>query len=112
MDGAYATRQNQEVKLKRKVPVHVTYLTAWAEKSGETRYFGDIYGHDKRIAIALNYQSGDPYRIDPVEAASRAVAKRQKIRNKNRGYYGYGGYGGGGYNSPVDSIFGSIFGWN
>jgi L,D-transpeptidase YcbB len=52
---------NQEVRLTRKVPVHVAYFTAVADDNGTVRYFDDIYGHDERVAAALE---GRPARLE------------------------------------------------
>ncbi len=45
--------QNQHVNLNNPIPVHITYFTARVEKDGKITYFGDIYGHDSRMARAL-----------------------------------------------------------
>lgn len=42
------------VQLKRKVPVHIAYLTAWVNKDGSAHFRRDIYGRDKILAKALN----------------------------------------------------------
>ncbi len=47
--------KNSPVKLNNKVPVHVTYFTARARADGSVVYFGDLYGHDTRIARALKF---------------------------------------------------------
>jgi len=41
------------VKLKRKIPVHVAYLTAWVNKDGSVHYRKDVYGRDKILKDAL-----------------------------------------------------------
>jgi len=41
------------VKLDHKIPVHVTYFTAWVDDSGKLQVRNDIYGHDKRVLSAL-----------------------------------------------------------
>lgn len=41
------------VNLKRKVPVVLEYLTAWADADGTVHFRDDIYGHDDRLAQAL-----------------------------------------------------------
>ena len=51
-------RKSQSVKLAAKVPVHLTYFTAWPDESGKITYFADIYGRDQamdnaRSAITL-----------------------------------------------------------
>ncbi len=44
---------NNEVVLEKKIPMHLVYFTAWVGDDGKLRTFGDIYGHEKRIALAL-----------------------------------------------------------
>ncbi len=44
---------NNEVQLDRRIPMHVTYFTAWIDENGETHSARDIYGHEKRIKLAL-----------------------------------------------------------
>lgn len=45
--------EENEISLDHPVPVHVTYFTAWVDDSGEVQTFGDVYGHEKRINLAL-----------------------------------------------------------
>ena len=45
--------QERLVKLTRKVPVHITYFTAWVDESGTLQTRDDLYGHDRRIEKAL-----------------------------------------------------------
>ncbi len=49
----WASRSNQQVQLKKKIPVHITYFTLWADKDGNLQSFGDVYGHDNRIYAAV-----------------------------------------------------------
>ncbi|MCP4780869.1 MAG: L,D-transpeptidase family protein [Hyphomicrobium sp.] len=44
---------NNEVGIDRRIPVHVTYFTAWVDDEGETQTARDVYGHEKRIKLAL-----------------------------------------------------------
>lgn len=44
--------QNNHVNLTQKVPVHMTYFTVVASKDG-LQTFPDVYGHEKRIRLAL-----------------------------------------------------------
>ena len=53
ISGAIGTGKNQHVRLKRKIPVHLTYFTARVESSGKITYFSDLYGYDNRMARAL-----------------------------------------------------------
>ncbi len=45
--------EENEITLTQPIPVHVTYFTAWVGKDGEVQPFGDVYGHEKRITLAL-----------------------------------------------------------
>ena len=40
-------------KVPVKIPVYVAYFTAWPDKSGTVRYFGDVYGRDDRVKVAM-----------------------------------------------------------
>ena len=37
------------LSVKEKLPVHITYLTAWADENGNTHFAPDIYGRDKKL---------------------------------------------------------------
>jgi murein L,D-transpeptidase YcbB/YkuD len=37
----------KHVKLKKKIPVHITYFTAWVDENGGLHFQPDIYGYDK-----------------------------------------------------------------
>ena len=43
------TPKSETVRLKQKIPVHLTYFTAWPDATGKIRYFDDIYGRDKAM---------------------------------------------------------------
>jgi murein L,D-transpeptidase YcbB/YkuD len=57
-----------DVTLKKPIPVHITYFTAIADESGHVSTFGDIYGHDSRLSMALGGKSL-PYDAPAVEDA-------------------------------------------
>jgi murein L,D-transpeptidase YcbB/YkuD len=38
--------------LKQKLPVHITYFTAWPDAAGNIVYFNDIYGRDRTLEMA------------------------------------------------------------
>ena len=63
--------KNQQIPLKNKIPVHVSYFTAWVGDDGKTTYFNDIYGHDKRVISALE---GRPMGLEP----KTRIARRPK----------------------------------
>ena len=35
------------VKLKEKIPVHITYFTAWVDENGGLHFQPDVYGYDR-----------------------------------------------------------------
>jgi murein L,D-transpeptidase YcbB/YkuD len=54
---------NNEVPLTKQIPVHITYFTMVASEDGQVHSFGDIYGHDKRVAMAL---AGRPLPLEQI----------------------------------------------
>ena len=44
---------DQQVGLRQKIPVYVTYFTLKINDDGSVSTYGDIYGHDARMAAAL-----------------------------------------------------------
>lgn len=49
-----ATGEKKVVNLKTKVPVHITYLTAWVNKDGTVHFRNDVYDRDPQLAAALS----------------------------------------------------------
>lgn len=45
--------ENNNIALHSKIPVHVTYFTAWVDDAGELHSRPDVYLHEKRIRLAL-----------------------------------------------------------
>src|SRR3712207_4786082 len=45
--------QQRVVHLTKPIPIHVTYLTAWANKDGSVHFRRDIYGRDRQLEAAL-----------------------------------------------------------
>ena len=45
--------KDNQINLTAKVPVHMTYFTAWVDDDGTSEAFGDIYGHESRIALGI-----------------------------------------------------------
>jgi murein L,D-transpeptidase YcbB/YkuD len=42
------------ITLGKPLPVHIAYFTAWVNDEGELRVMQDVYGHQKRILLALD----------------------------------------------------------
>jgi murein L,D-transpeptidase YcbB/YkuD len=49
IENAFAAGKEEQVKLKRTIPVLVLYATALAEEDGRVFFLKDIYGHDKAL---------------------------------------------------------------
>ena len=47
--------KNRVLPLPVKIPVHLTYQTAWADQSGRIHFNVDIYGRDNLLLEALAY---------------------------------------------------------
>ena len=39
--------QNQRYDIQEELPVHLIYMTAWVDASGEIQFRDDVYGKDK-----------------------------------------------------------------
>ncbi|MCH7976871.1 MAG: L,D-transpeptidase family protein [Bacteroidetes bacterium] len=48
----------QNVELDTPVPVHLVYFTAWVSENGQLQTYGDVYGHDAKLAEALGIELG------------------------------------------------------
>lgn len=48
-----SSKKRRIVRLKNKIPVHVTYLTAWVNKTGQINFRKDVYNRDKVLINAL-----------------------------------------------------------
>jgi murein L,D-transpeptidase YcbB/YkuD len=49
-----ANRSTRTLMLPKTLPVYMTYWTAWADENGTLHFRDDIYGHDRRLATALD----------------------------------------------------------
>jgi hypothetical protein len=108
------------VELSQQVPVHITYFTAEVDDDGDVTTEEDVYGHEKRITLALqgkwgNIDKGADH-LAQVELARRLddaddARPRRKTSRRSAGgrrvavraYSGGGGGGGGGYSARVSS---------
>ena len=53
IDAVVASRKRTVVKLEKKIPVHIAYMTAWVNKDGSIHFRRDAYGRDAILAKAL-----------------------------------------------------------
>lgn len=108
------------VAINSRIPVHITYFTAIAEPDGEITTLEDVYGHEKRILLALDGK------WDQIDRQLERVAElspedRPSDRYRGRRYYDsdldYRG-GSGGWSAPsvsrgnsANDIFRQNFGY-
>jgi L,D-transpeptidase YcbB len=50
IDEAMNSGEEKYVKLKKAVPVVITYYTAWVDEAGRLNFRDDIYAHDRELA--------------------------------------------------------------
>lgn len=48
-----ASGQNRSMSVQNKIPVYVSYFTAWPDDAGKMGYYADIYGRDKALTTAI-----------------------------------------------------------
>jgi L,D-transpeptidase YcbB len=53
IDEETDSRRSQSIALGQKIPVHITYFTAWPDSSGKISYFNDVYERDEAMEKAL-----------------------------------------------------------
>lgn len=90
--------ENNNVTLEKKVPVHVTYFTAVAEPDGTVTAYPDIYGHEKRIKLALAGRWNDidkgrdhlaPVRIDRTRIVVQPNYKNDPVSDLFKQVFGF-----------------------
>ncbi len=74
-------QDSHAVPLASKVPVHLTYFTAWADDSGKLQFFDDIYGRDTAMAKALAYDPNAKKIIINNDIATKATIDGGIIQN-------------------------------
>ena len=73
------------IRLREKLPVHLAYFTASVDERGTLRLADDIYGHSRRVRMALG-SSGETAPVAVAEAKPRpkpkpvVVAARPRVR--------------------------------
>ncbi|MFD1252354.1 murein L,D-transpeptidase [Devosia equisanguinis] len=54
VDSTFASLQRLDVALKVQVPIHTTYITAWANKQGTVSFRDDVYKFDEQGKITFD----------------------------------------------------------
>jgi hypothetical protein len=79
--------------------VHVTYFTAAVDDAGKPQLFADVYGHEQRVALALEERWSQIVKgrdhLAPVKAEPLARLAEESS--------GFGG-------SPINDFFKAVFG--
>lgn len=52
-----AVAHDMHVPLKKKIPVHISYFTAWVDDDGKLNGYQDVYGHDGSVRVAMKLDS-------------------------------------------------------
>ena len=75
IDATEAFADSHSVNLAEKVPVYLTYFTAWTDESGKIQYFNDIYGRDAAMARAIAYDPNAKKTNDSVDILADGTVK-------------------------------------
>ena len=80
-----AQGDSHSVSLTQKVPVHLTYFTAWTDGSGNIQYYDDIYGRDAALQKAFAFDASKQKLQNPpnVVAQSNGTAKAEPGLTQN-----------------------------
>ncbi|WP_119679616.1 L,D-transpeptidase family protein [Indioceanicola profundi] len=70
LDATLLTGQRQVIRLATPLPIHLSYITAFVDETGEMQFRNDIYGRDAKLAAALR-RSRIPW-PEPAADAARA----------------------------------------
>jgi murein L,D-transpeptidase YcbB/YkuD len=99
-------RRGGEIKLTKRVPVHITYFTAVADDEGQVKYFADIYGLDGRVASAIEGQQVRVAGVAPPTGSTPTSEERSERPKKERASRKKAAKADEGFN-PFASIFGN-----
>lgn len=68
LNEARLTGQRQVIPLAKPLPIHLAYITAFVDETGEMQFRNDIYGRDESLAAAL-HRSRTPWPAPPDQTA-------------------------------------------
>jgi murein L,D-transpeptidase YcbB/YkuD len=77
---------NKAVSVEQKLPVHTTYFTAVADEEGKVSTYSDLYGIDRKMAVAM-FGTADGFPVPPPEPkrSSGAMASSSPARHTGGG---------------------------
>lgn len=76
--SAINAKKNRPVKLEEKIPVHLTYLTLWADDDGDLAVHEDVYGRDAAVKRALEKTRRAWGGRVPAKVATKSRKKKSK----------------------------------
>jgi len=88
--------ENNNVKLDRKIPVHLVYFTATVADDAKVRYFNDVYGHEKVVQMGLDGKAHLIVKKKEDLGPVRAAAISQLSEGGMSNWWGGGGWSSGG----------------
>jgi len=68
VDEVLASGQRTVVRLKKPIPIHISYVTSFVADDGTVNFRSDIYGRDRKLATAMR---ASRVKWDAVEAEAR-----------------------------------------
>ena len=71
---------NGTVNLKKKLPVHMVYFTATVDENGKMSTFTDVYGLDRKLALALFKDAGGFPEAAPDKSTEAVVSSSRSSR--------------------------------
>lgn len=84
VDEVLASGQRTVVRLKKPIPIHISYVTVFVADDGSVNFRSDIYGRDRKLATAMR---ASRVKWDAVEAEARLApggAATGKATDSNR----------------------------
>ena len=63
IEAAMNSGEERFVKLKKQIPVLITYYTAWVDDNNQLHFADDIYGHDQKLASKM-FRGGNMMPVD------------------------------------------------
>ena len=74
---AEGTTNEIEIFLKERIPVHITYQTAWVDENGEINYRSDIYDRDTIIFAAMENSTNSLPTVKEVKISLMEISNLQ-----------------------------------
>jgi hypothetical protein len=81
--------EENAIQLDHPIPVYITYFTARADKDGNVESFNDIYGHEKRITLALEGRWNEIDRTTEPKVTPDDVGFDEDADSRRRDYRDY-----------------------